>query len=121
MNTEPDIHIHIHVHRAGADVLPVEKALATILKTQGATMTAISDFAAAQAAHNTRMTEALNGIGTDIAALNAKIAELQATSGAITAEDQGLLDDLQLQGEALAGRVEAADALTPPVVPAATS
>jgi hypothetical protein len=28
-----------------------------------------------------------------------------------------LLDDLTSQGEALAGRVEAADALTPPVVP----
>lgn len=81
-------------------------------------MSKISEFATTQAAHNKRMDDALTGISGDIATLNDKIAELQNSAGTVTPEDQALLDQLQAQGEALATRIEAADALTPPAPPA---
>jgi hypothetical protein len=102
---------------ASIGVDPSKRLFSKTFHYLGHIMSAISDFAAKQAEHNARMDAALTGLSGDIDVLNAKIAELQASPGAITAEDQALLDDLTSQGEALAGRVEAADALTPPVVP----
>lgn len=80
-------------------------------------MSAISDFAARQKAFNDRMDTAVSGLTEDIATMNAKIQELQSTPGAITPEDQALLDDLQQRGEAIAQRLEALDALRPPAPP----
>lgn len=80
-------------------------------------MSAISDFAAAQRQFNTRLGAAIDGVAADVASLNAKIEELQNTVGDISEEDQALLDELQAQGEAIAARLEAVDALTPPAVP----
>lgn len=119
LNVYGDFHLHIHPNLAGGDLDFLNKKLALILLNQGNLMTKVSEFAAAQSAHNDRMGVALDGISTDIAALNAKIAELQNSAGQITPEDQTLLDALQAQGEALAGRIEAADAMTPPAVPVA--
>lgn len=81
-------------------------------------MSAIGDFAAKQTAFNARLGAAIDGVAADVDSLNAKIVELQNTAGAITPEDQALLDELQAQGEALASRLEAVDALTPPPPPA---
>lgn len=81
-------------------------------------MTAISDFAAKQNEFNTRIGSAIDGIVGDIKSLNDKITELQNSSGAVTPEDQALIDDLQAQGQALADRAEALDAQTPPAPPA---
>ena len=111
-----EIEIHHHFHPASVENL-FKKELASLSTFKGNIMSAISDFARAQASHNERMGTALTGLSEDIAALNAKISELQSTSGAITAEDQTLLDELQVQAEALASRIEEADALTPPIVP----
>ncbi len=94
-------------------------------------MSAISDFAAKQKAFNDRQAAAIDSLVTstegltgDVKALNDKITELQNSPGAITPEDQALLDDLQTQGEATAAKVEgvatalsALDSQTPPVVP----
>lgn len=80
-------------------------------------MSAISDFAAKQTQFNDRLTAAIQGVAADVAALNAKIEELQNTQGSITPEDQALLDDLQTRGEALASALEAVDNLTPPAPP----
>jgi len=82
-------------------------------------MTKISDFAAKQKAFNDAMSTAIDGVASDVAALNAKIAELQASAGAVTPEDQALLDALEAQGGALAARLTALDDLTPPAVPTA--
>lgn len=82
-------------------------------------MTAISEFATRQAEFNHRLGVAIAGVAADVASLNAKIEELQNSSGAISAEDQALLDDLQQKGEALAAGLEAVDGLTPPVPPEA--
>ena len=80
-------------------------------------MSAISDFAASQAAFNTRMGNAIDGLVGDVASLNDKITELQNSQGQITPGDQALLDDLQVAGNVLADKLEALDNLTPPVPP----
>jgi len=80
-------------------------------------MSVISDFAAKVNAYNDRQDAAVAGVSADVDALNAKILELQNTQGQITAEDQALLDAIQARGEAAASKLEALDALTPPVAP----
>lgn len=82
-------------------------------------MSAVSDFAAKVNAFNDRVDAAITGISGDIDALNAKILELQNTSGAITPEDQALLDAIQARGEAVATKLEALDAMTAPTPPVA--
>ena len=114
-----ELNVHHYFHPASVEMTVIEQQLANLSTFQGTIMTAISDFAKAQTAHNERMSTALTNLSEDIASLNAKIVELQSTSGAITQEDQMLLDELQTQAEALAARIEAADALTPPAMPVA--
>jgi hypothetical protein len=80
-------------------------------------MSAISDFAAKQAAHNDAIDTAVTGLQGDIKALNDKIAELQNTSGTISPEDQALLDGIEARSAAIADKIAALDALTPPAVP----
>ena len=94
-------------------------------------MSVISDFAAKQAAFNKRQGDAVDaavasvtGLSTDIQALADKITELQNSPGAITPEDQALLNEAETQGDALAAKVEALsnslsalDALNPPAPP----
>ena len=80
-------------------------------------MSAISEFAEKQNAHNATMDTAVEGLATDIQVLNDKITELQNTQGQITPEDQALLDSIELRGAAIAERLEALNALTPPPVP----
>ena len=80
-------------------------------------MSAISEFAAKQSQFNARLSAAIDGVAADVGALNAKIEELQNTPGTISEEDQTLLDELQVQGEALAFNLERVDSLTPPKPP----
>ena len=80
-------------------------------------MSAISDFAAKQQEHNDKISAAIDGLASDIANLNAQIAALQASAGAITPDDQALLDAADAKGAAIADQIAALDALTPPVVP----
>jgi len=80
-------------------------------------MSAISDFAAAQTVYNDREDAAIAGLTADVASLNAQILALQNSPGAITPADQALLDGLQARGQTIATKLEALDALTPPVVP----
>jgi hypothetical protein len=79
-------------------------------------MSAISQFAEVQAAHNARIAAAITGVAGDVATLNTLIQQLQDSQGEVSAEDQALLDALQARGEALATSLEAVDALTPPPV-----
>lgn len=82
-------------------------------------MSAISDFAAKQNAFNDRMDTAVADLTGDVKSLNDTIAKLQSSPGTITDEDQASLDALQKRGEAIATKLEALDALTPPKPPAA--
>lgn len=80
-------------------------------------MSQISDFANRQNAFNDRIDAAITGVSGDVKELTDLVAKLQSTPGAITPEDQALLDQIDARASALATKVEALDALTPPVVP----
>jgi hypothetical protein len=80
-------------------------------------MSAISDYAAKANAFNDRIDSAVTGLQGDVQALNDTITKLQNSAGTVTPEDQALLDQLQARAETIATKVEALDALTPPVPP----
>lgn len=63
------------------------------------------------------MDVSITGIQGDIKSLNDTITLLQNTPSTLTAEDQALLDTLQAKAEAMAGAIDAIDAMTPPVTP----
>lgn len=77
-------------------------------------MSKISDVGAAMNAYFDRQAVAIDGVKGDVDWLVAKIAELQASSGAVSAEDQAILDALQARAGVMADKVEALDAMTPP-------
>src|SRR5258706_9647949 len=80
-------------------------------------MSAISDFSAAQAAFQDRQDKAITNLQADVENLEAQIKKLQDSTGQITPEDQKLLDDIQTRSSAISDKLDALDALTPPVVP----
>jgi len=96
-----------------------KEILHRIAETERKIMSAISDFAAKQKAFNDRQDAAVTGLQGDVKSLNDKIEELQNSPGGITPEDQALLDELEARGEAIATKLEALDALTPPTPPVA--
>jgi hypothetical protein len=114
-----DVHFHFHepLHVKLETVTPA--ALAELNTKLDNIMSAISDFAAKQAAHNDAIDAAVIGLQGDIKALNDKITELQNTSGAISPEDQALLDGIEARSAAITVKLAALDALTPPPVPVA--
>lgn len=97
-------------------------------------MSAISDYLTKQKAFNDRNAAAVDsivksteGLTGDVASLNATIKQLQDSAGAVTPEDQALLDQATTQGEAVSAKLEAVtaalatlDESTPPTVPSPT-
>lgn len=82
-------------------------------------MSAISDFAAKQAAHNTAIDTALSDIQVEIKTLNDQITALQNSAGQVTPADQALLDGMETTVAALQAKAQALDNLTPPTPPSA--
>lgn len=80
-------------------------------------MSKISEFAAAQTAHNDKVEAAVAGVATDVTWLKDEITRLNNTPGDITREDQEILNGLLARSEAVVQKLEALDALTPPAVP----
>jgi outer membrane murein-binding lipoprotein Lpp len=80
-------------------------------------MSAISDFAAKQAAHNAAIDTAITGLSGDVQALKSLVEQLQNSAGQVTPEDQALLDQIESQTGAIADRLTALDAETPPTPP----
>lgn len=80
-------------------------------------MSAISDYAAAQAAFNADVSADLDTIQAAITALNAQIATLQNSPGPISTADQATLNDLQTAGVALQSKADALAGKTPPTPP----
>jgi uncharacterized protein YaaN involved in tellurite resistance len=80
-------------------------------------MSAISDFAAKQAAHNDKIDKAIDGLTADIQALKDLIATLQNSPDEISAEDQATLDALETKAGQTADKLAALDDLTPPTPP----
>lgn len=93
--------------------------LAEILHNTVTLMSQISDFAAKVQAFQDAQDIAIDGLTADVKSLNDKIAALQTSAGQITPEDQALLDAVQAHGQAIADKLSALDAQTPPVAPAA--
>lgn len=82
-------------------------------------MSAISEFAVRQNQFNDRIDNAVTSIQGDVKFLSDKITEMQNSPGPISPEDQASLDALQARSAALADKIEALDALTPPAPPSA--
>jgi DNA anti-recombination protein RmuC len=80
-------------------------------------MSKISEFADAQNVFNDRMDVAMSDLQGDIKSLNDQIKALQDSQGQLSPEDQALLDGLQVRGQGIADKLDALDALTPPVPP----
>lgn len=93
--------------------------LVAIQERLNSIMSAISDFAAKQNAHNDKIDAAVAGLQGDIKFMQDQIAKLQASGGTLSAEDQATLDALDARGQAIADKLTALDAMTPPVPPAA--
>lgn len=68
-------------------------------------------------AFDARQDAAVEGITGDVAGQAALIAKLQNSPDTWTPADQAVLDDLQAKNESATAKLEALDALTPPVVP----
>jgi len=81
-------------------------------------MSAIKDYGDKVTAFLDRQDAAITGVSGDVDFLVAEIKRLQGTAGAITPEDQAILDGIQARAEAAATKLEALDALTPPPPPA---
>lgn len=90
-----------------------------ILENQNKIMSAISDFAVKQDAHNAAIVKGIADLATTLDTLNAEIKTLQTSSGAITPEDQATLDRLDAAGTDAVAKLAAIDQLTPPPVPVA--
>jgi hypothetical protein len=119
MTNELEIQIHLIEHSGqGSGSESVSKHYLKELEHR--IMTAIETFASRQNAFNDRIDSAVTGLQGDVTALTTKIAELQASAGAITPEDQALLDQIESRSQIIADKLEALDALnanvpTPPV------
>lgn len=81
-------------------------------------MSQLSDFAQRVSAFQDQQSAAVDGLKSDVQALNDKITELQNTPGPITPEDQTLLDGIESRAKNIADKLTALDAQTPPTAPA---
>lgn len=100
-----------------SDLYDIEAQLDYLIRIGRNIMSAISDFAIAQNGYNDQMDAAIAALQGDIKALNDQITALQNSPGAVTPQDQALLDGLQTRGKNIADKLDALDALTPPVPP----
>ncbi len=84
-------------------------------------MSAISTFAANVQAFFDRQDTAITDLQGDVKNLQDQIKALQDSNGAITPEDQALLDGITLRAQTVADKLDALDGLVPPVVPPPTA
>lgn len=126
MNSEVPGHELRHISRDVREILDLLRAahghLATktdLQQTESKIMSAISDFATKLTGFFDRQDKAVADLQGDVDNLTKQIAALQATSGAITPEDQALLDGIQTRASTISDKLDALDALTPPVAPPA--
>lgn len=90
----------------------ITELLRQIVCQNGKIMSQIQTFSDQVNAAFDKMSTAVDGVSTDVDGLKAEIAKLQTTPGAITPEDQALLDSIQNRANALAAKVDALDSMT---------
>jgi predicted nucleic acid-binding Zn-ribbon protein len=110
-------HLHEMLHKITESQLSSVAWQKEISHKMEKIMSAISDFADKMKAHNDKVDAAVSGISGDLDNLKAQITALQNSAGQITPADQALLDGIEAKAAAVADKVSALDALTPPVVP----
>jgi len=81
-------------------------------------MSAISDYGAKVTAFLDRQDTAITGVSGDVDFLVAEIKRLNDQPPGWTPEDQAILDGIATRAEAVATKLDALDALTPPPTPA---
>lgn len=113
------VHLKIDVFHRFPEGLPGDalRLLRDIQSQIGKIMSAISDFADKMKVHNDHVDKAVEGLQGDVKNLSDQIAALQASAGKITPEDQALLDGIESRTAAIHDKLDALDALTPPVAP----
>lgn len=79
-------------------------------------MSAISDFSDRVAASFTQISIGIDGVTADVAMLKDLIEQLQNSPGAISPEDQALLDEMESLAANLSARITALDEATQPPV-----
>lgn len=112
--------VNVNVEPGPAAAATLDSILTAVkaLQLQGThLMSAISDFAAKQAAFNQDVSNDLDAIQANITNLNALITQLQNSAGTISPEDQATLDTLQTAGTDLQTKADALAGKTPPAVP----
>lgn len=112
-----DDHGHNWGMETKADLVAFEKRITKIMATYSE---ALAAFAAAQNAFNDRQDAAVKALQGDVKNLEDQIVALQNISGQITDSDQAILNSIQSRTGAIADKLDALDALTPPVVPSPT-
>lgn len=95
----------------------IELQLQLVIAQQEKIVSAISDFADKMKVHNDKVDAAIDGLQGDVKSLKDQITELQNSAGQITPSDQALLDGIEAKAAGVADKLDALDALTPPVVP----
>ena len=84
-------------------------------------MSIISDFTTKLNVFFDRQDKAVSDLQGDVDNLTKQIAALQASAGTVTPEDQALLDGIQARASSVSDKLDALDALTPPVTPTSVS
>ena|SRR5688572_196002 len=75
-------------------------------------MSAISEYSSRVGTAFDSISTAVDGVVADVDFLKTKIQELQNTTGAITPEDQALLDAIEARASQIASKVQALDQAT---------
>lgn len=112
-------HVHHHHHFDEAVICALQAIPKAIIHTGALIMSAISEFATKQNAHNDKIDTAVSGLQGDVQTLTDTIKKLQESAGQITPEDQALLDAIDARAQGISDKLEALDALTPPATPTA--
>ena len=89
----------------------------TVWRTRYKIMSVISEFADRQNTFNDRQEAAIAAVVADVQGLTELITALQASAGQVTPEDQAFLDQIESRASAITAKLDALDAMTPPVVP----
>lgn len=112
------IEIHHHHHHDPALEHRLDQFVLTLRNFGSTIMTKIADFSTAMTAFFDRQDAAVTDLQGDVKSLSDQIAVLQNSTGAITPEDQASLDAIQARASTISDKLDALDALTPPVAPA---
>ncbi len=110
-----DHYIHFETPESRAELLRGIQSIVT--NSEKKIMSAISDFATKQNAHNAAIADDLTAIKAKIDEQTELITTLQNSAGTLTTEDQATLDALEASNAALQSQADAAAGKTPPEPP----